>query len=92
MSFLRVYIRATMRLTSALHIGTGEEAALGERLLKAINNTRDKRFATWEDCKQSLKVQSQRDGTFGPTGRKNVLLSRRLRFAAFGAGHQGLEN
>ncbi len=56
MNYVRVFIRATVRFTSALRVESGEEAAVADRLLKTINNTRDPKFADWEQCQQVLKI------------------------------------
>lgn len=56
MSYRRIYVTATVELTSPLHIGSGEEAPIAERMLATINKARHDAFPDWTACRAELKV------------------------------------
>lgn len=69
MSIRRVYIRATLKLTSSLHIGSGEEEAVATRLLASINRNRQTPFADFAACRAALKVGKEPEGRYQRTYR-----------------------
>lgn len=69
MSIRRVYIRATVKLTAPLHVGTGEEDSVANRLLASINHHRQQPFADFAACRAALKVGEEPEGRYQRTYR-----------------------
>lgn len=69
MSIRRVYIRATIKLASPLHVGSGEEDSVATRLLAFINRNQQPPFADFAACRAALKVGDEPKGRYQRTYR-----------------------